>query len=190
METLTSIPDAPIADGEAASHPSLGAFCRAVGDIVATAPAAEIPSLIAEKLPRLLATADLLTPAQRSLPATGYGRHDVFICPGEAFSVLAAVWPAGIVSPIHDHLTWCALGIYEGIIRETRYAPKTADDDGTDAVPVSVTDLRPGDVVHLPVDAPDIHCMHNPTDAAASSIHVYGGDANKIGPNLKKIYSV
>ncbi len=190
METLLSTPDAPIADGEAASHPSLGAFCRAVGDIVATAPAAEIPSLIAEKLPRLLATADLLTPAQRSLPATGYGRHDVFICPGEAFSVLAAVWPAGIVSPIHDHLTWCALGIYEGIIRETRYAPKTADDDGTDAVPVSVTDLRPGDVVHLPVDAPDIHRMHNPTDAPAISIHVYGGDANKIGPNLKKIYTV
>lgn len=83
-------------------------------------------------------------------------------------------------------MTWCALGVYEGVIRETRYVPA-----GEDAVarPVAVSTLGAGDVAHMPRDAPDIHAMHNPADAPAISIHVYAGDAGKLGPNLKKIYT-
>ena len=170
------------ADGDRTCQSGLGAFCRRVGEIIDGAPAAEVPSRIAAVLPPLLATPNLLTPEQRAVPPHGYARHDLFICPGEAFSVLAVVWPAGIVSPIHDHKTWCAFGVYEGVIRETRYVESAA------AV-VCATDLLAGDVAHLPVDVPDIHCMHNPSDEPAISIHVYGGDAGQLGPNVKNIYT-
>ncbi len=185
MDTLIPTFDSPVADGDAAYHSRLGAFCRRVGEIIDSAPATEIPTRIAALLQPLLATPNLLTPEQRAVPPQGYGRHDVFICPDEGFSVLAAVWPAGIVSPIHDHLTWCALGVLEGVIRETRYAPGRAAADHGAAAPVSVTDLMAGDVVHLPVGAPDIHSMHNPTGEPAISIHVYAGDAGKLGPMSK-----
>ncbi len=189
MDTFIPTLDSSAADGDRTSHARLGAFCRRVGEIIDTAPEAEVPSRIAALLPPLLATPNLLSPEQRAVPPYGYARHDVFICPSEAFSVLAAVWPAGIVSPIHDHKTWCALGVYEGVIRETRYVQAGAAAGDAAAAVVSVTDLLAGDVAHLPVDAPDIHCMHNPTGEPAISIHVYAGDAGKLGPNVKKIYT-
>ncbi len=189
MDTLIPTLDSPAADGSATFHAGLAAFCRRVGEVIDTVPEAEIPARIAALLAPLLATPNILTPEQRARPPQGYGRHDVFICPNEAFSVVAAVWPAGIVSPIHDHMTWCAFGIYEGVIRETLYAPgRVAGDQGA-AAPVSVTDLMAGDVAHLPVGAPDIHCMSNPTDEPAISIHVYAGDTGKLGPNVKTIYT-
>ena len=30
--------------------------------------------------------------------------------------------------------------------------------------------------------------MHNPTDKAAISVHVYGGNSAKLGPNVVKVY--
>jgi len=30
--------------------------------------------------------------------------------------------------------------------------------------------------------------MHNPTDCAAVSVHVYGGNSVKLGPNVVKVY--
>ncbi len=171
-----------VADGDRACHAGLGDFCRRVEEIIAAAPEAEIPSRIAAVLPSLLTTPDLLTTEQRTVPSHGYARHHLFICPSEAFTVLSVVWPAGIVSPIHDHKTWCAFGVYEGVIRETRYVQSAA------AV-ISTTDLFAGHVAHLPVDAPDIHCMQNPSGDPAISIHVYAGDAVKLGPNVKNIYA-
>ena len=60
---------------------------------------------------------------------------------------------------------------------------------GGAAAAVSTKDLLAGDVTHLPVDVPNIHCMHNATGEPAYSIHVYGGDADQIGPNVKNIYN-
>ena len=183
---FVSTPESPEIDATEASRAALGAFCQRVGDVIATAPEAEIAARVATLLAPLLAVPDLLAPEQRAVPAQGYGRHEVFICPNGAFSILAAVWPAGIVSPIHDHMTWCALGVYDGVIRETRYVPAGA---AAAARPVAVGELMAGDVAHLPRDAPDIHSMHNPAQETAISIHVYAGDANKLGPNVKKIYT-
>ena len=171
-----------------ASVLGLAEFCHRVGDLVSSLPRPEAPARIAALLPALLANRDLLTPAQRALPSAGYGRHDIFICPNQAFSVVAAVWPAGIMTAIHDHRTWCAFGVYDGAMREIRYAPVQAG--GCYARPVETVDCGPGTARYLPVDRPDIHAMHNPTDRAAISIHVYGEDSSARGPNVAKVYSV
>lgn len=168
----------------------LGDFCRQIGAVVSDIPESEAPSRVAEILPALLATPDLLLPEHRALPPQGYGRHDVFICPNDRFSVLAAIWPAGIFSPIHDHLTWCAFGVYEGTLIETRYLPAHGDKACTHATETAVHERHAGDAGFLPTDIPDIHCIHNPTDKTTISIHVYGGNSEKLGPNLEKIYTV
>jgi len=188
MDMLVPEPELLDADGDRACNYDLVAFCRRAAGIIDAVPEAEVPSRISAVLRPLLATPGLLAPERREVPTEGYVRHDLFVCPDEAFSVLAVVWPARIVSPIHDHKTWCAFGVYEGAIRETRYVrAKSAAGDA--ATVISSNDLASGDVAHLPVDAPDIHCMHNPTSDPAISIHVYGGDAGKLGPNVKRIYT-
>ena len=165
-------------------------FCLRTGAIVSRHPDREVPERIAELLPALLRRPDLLTAAQCAAPETGYGRHDVFICPREKFSVIAAVWPPGISSPVHDHFTWCSFGVYRGVLLETRYDPIALDAEEARAVMTGVHERVAGDVSHLSRDESNIHCIHNPGDIPAISIHVYAGNSLKMGPNVEKVYTV
>jgi len=168
----------------------LNDFCGQVGGIVRRYPAVDVPRRVADLLPGFLADPMLLTDAQRAVPETGYGRNLMFVCPADGFSLIAVVWPPGISTPIHDHATWCAFGLYEGAMRETRYAAAGRPDSRALAEATGRFDHAAGAVAHLPVAAPNIHCMHNPTDAPAISIHVYGGNAVKLGPNVETVYSL
>lgn len=175
---------------EPVTRPDFGHFCHGVVDIVGRTPEARVPERIAGLLPALLDAPGLLTDAQRLVPETGYGRYEIFLCPRDAFSVLAVVWPPGISTPIHDHAMWCAFGVYEGVIRETRYAAAGTAAGGPLAAVADVAELCPGMAGHLPVASPNIHCIHNPTDRPAISIHVYGGNSRKLGPNVENIYTL
>jgi predicted metal-dependent enzyme (double-stranded beta helix superfamily) len=165
-------------------------FCSAVGATVDAFPLARVPARVAALLPDLLSLDGLLTPEQQAAPQDGYGRNRVFICPGDRFSVLAMVWPPGISTPIHDHRDWCALGLYRGEIEETRYDPATVTARRATASPHATIRHRTGAVAHLPVDAPNIHRIHNPTEEVAISIHVYGGNCETRGPNLDRVYTL
>lgn len=43
-----------------------------------------------------------------------YALYPVWIAPRGEFSIAAAVWGVGQVTPIHDHGTWGVIGIYRG----------------------------------------------------------------------------
>ena len=165
-------------------------FCHDIGRALDTEALCAVPGRVAGLLPKLLLQPYLLTPAQRSAPSDTYGRNRVFICPRDRFSLLVMVWPAGVTTPIHDHRDWCTLGVYEGIIEETYYSPMTNSADCATVVPNKSVFHKPGAIAHLPVDAPNIHRIHNPTDEIAISIHVYGGNCETRGPNLDRIYTV
>jgi predicted metal-dependent enzyme (double-stranded beta helix superfamily) len=169
---------------------TLAEFCREIGRVLDGVPDQWAPRLAARHLPGLLANPALLAPEQRVASPGSYGRHCVFACPSDRFSVVAMVWPPGFSSPIHDHATWCALGIYEGVIEEHHFLPASDDPDETRAIPGTMLEHRAGMVTHLPVDAPNIHAMHNPGTRPAISIHVYGGNTHKLGPNVNKLWSV
>ena len=100
---------------------TLDDFCRKAGNITQPAQPADVPARIADALPGLLANEELLAPEHRFAPAGSYGRNVVFVYPSGSFSVLAVVSPPGIATPIHDHKTWCAFGVYQGDINEIRY---------------------------------------------------------------------
>src|SRR6266480_4056000 len=44
----------------------------------------------------------------------------------EAYSIIGGVWYPGQTTPIHDHLTWALIGVYEGEEREALF--RRADD--------------------------------------------------------------
>ena len=163
---------------------------RAVGAAADVAPLEELPRRVAALLPELLAIDGLLTAAQTAPPAEGYRRAPIFLCPRDRFSVIAMIWPAGVATPVHDHRDWCAFGLYRGEIEETRYDPADSSPDCATAAVRQVLRHKPGAVAHLPVAAPNIHRISNPTGEAAISIHVYGGNCDISGPNLDRIYSV
>ena len=190
MHEIIDVDSMEFGGSKAAQALPLDRFCRDIGRALETEALCDVPRRVADLLPGLLLQTDLLTPSQRGAPAETYGRNRVFICPQDKFSVLAMVWPAGVTTPIHDHRDWCTLGVYEGIIEETYYSPTNNSPDCATAAPDRTVRHRPGDMAHMPVDAPNIHCIHNPTDKVAISIHVYGGNCEILGPNLDRIYSV
>lgn len=46
----------------------------------------------------------------------------------EAYSIIGGVWHPGQTTPIHDHLTWALIGVYEGEEREALFR---RTDDGS-----------------------------------------------------------
>jgi predicted metal-dependent enzyme (double-stranded beta helix superfamily) len=163
-------------------------FCQSVGRVTAGLPESDIPASVATMLPSILCQPDLLSPAQRAAPETGYERHTLFICPRDRYSIMAVVWPAGIVSPIHDHSNWCAFGVYEGVVEETFYGAVSSSDDCSRARAVKTVSHHPGAVAHMPAAATHIHRVHNPGAGPAISLHVYGGNCEKLGPNVDTVY--
>lgn len=177
-------------EGVRASMPGpLENFCRTIGQMAADLPVSEIPGCIASGLPSVLGRSDLLTSDQRQSPADAYCRHPMFICPGDRFSLMAVVWPPGIYSPIHDHSEWCAYGVYEGTVEETIYEATGVENGEAIARPIAVNLRRPSDTAHMPAAATHIHCMHNPGSTSAISLHVYGGNCEKSGPNVDTVYT-
>ena len=132
--------------------------------------------------------AGLLQDGESVCPETGYGRCNVYFCPRELFTIVAVVWPAGIVSPIHDHLTWCAYGVVSGAIEETRYHAVDCGEPAQ-AFEAGCSHYQAGQATYLPGARADIHSIHNPSQAPTVTLHVYGGDARKIGPNVKTVYA-
>src|ERR1041385_8047014 len=79
---------------------------------------AETAQLVAEQLRRHLPTPDVLTAEQRLGSADDYGAHNLYVEPDGSFSIVALVWRPGQVTRIHDHITWCAFGVIQGVEHE------------------------------------------------------------------------
>jgi predicted metal-dependent enzyme (double-stranded beta helix superfamily) len=74
--------------------------------------------LVAHELERHLPSPALLTAEQRKGDAEAYRSYPVHIEPDGSFSIVALVWRPRQVSAIHDHVTWCAFGVIQGVEHE------------------------------------------------------------------------
>ncbi len=94
----------------------------------------------------------------------------------EAFSVIGGVWYPDQTTPIHDHLTWALIGVYDGEEREALF--RRTDDGSNPKIAkiekVSETINRKGHVTVL--GHKGIHRVDNVSSKPAWSIHVYGRD--------------
>ena len=118
-------------------------------------------------------------------------RHDRFamnlihLPTSKAFSVIGGVWKPGQTTPIHDHLTWALIGVYEGAEREALFK---RTDDGSDPsrARLQMVSERTHGKGHVTVlGEAGIHRVDNPLTEPAYSIHVYGRD---IGPAERHSY--
>ncbi len=94
----------------------------------------------------------------------------------ECFSVIGAVWNPGQTTPIHDHLTWALIGVYDGVERQAIYR---RTDDRTNPKLAKLEKVNEGtnQKGHITVlGEAGIHKVDNVSDKPALSIHVYGRD--------------
>jgi predicted metal-dependent enzyme (double-stranded beta helix superfamily) len=140
---------------------------------------AETAQLVADQLRRHLPTPDVLTAEQRLGSPDKYCDHTLHVEPDGSFSVIAVIWRPGQITRIHDHVTWCAFGVIQGVEHEDLF--------DADLNVVGQNDSHVGDVSGFAPPG-DIHRVHNTNGTTAISIHVYGTDITRIGSSVRRYY--
>ncbi|WP_435224507.1 cysteine dioxygenase [Streptomyces sp. Tue6028] len=135
--------------------------------------------LVADRLRRHLPGADVLTAAQRRGAPDRPAGHVLHVEPDGTFSVVAVVWRPGQTTRIHDHVTWCVVGVLQGVEHEELY------DERLDLI--GVRDNHVGEVSDFAPPG-DIHRIRNTHAETAVSLHVYGTDITRIGSSARRSY--
>ena len=96
------------------------------------------------------------------------------MAPDRGHSVVALVWYPGQRTPIHDHVSWCVVGVYEG--EESRTLYHLAEDHSEPGlVETGRETARPGNCTSLIPPAENIRRVANAGSGRAISIHVVWG---------------
>jgi predicted metal-dependent enzyme (double-stranded beta helix superfamily) len=141
---------------------------------------------VAQYLRPALTLPGLLGPHQREGSPDGYTQHVLHVEPGGAFSVVALVWLPGQRTPVHDHVSWCAVGVYEGQETETLY--RLAGRRGRRRLVVSGHAVNARGSVSGIAPPGDIHRVSNSGSSTAISLHVYGADIAALGSSIRRCY--
>ena len=80
---------------------------------------------------------------------------------------------------IHDHVTWCAFGVIQGVEHEELF--------DADLKPLGRSANHVGDVSGFAPPG-DIHRVRNTGETTAISIHVYGTDVTRVGSSARRYY--
>ncbi|WP_225992959.1 cysteine dioxygenase family protein [Actinomadura rudentiformis] len=143
--------------------------------------------LAGQALRRFLERPGLLTPEQRTGDPERYRQHVLHAEPDGSFSVVALVWLPGQRTPIHDHVSWCVTGVYEGEETERRYL---LESDGRRSRLVAIEEVvNPSGAVAAFAPPGDIHRVWNGGTTKAISIHLYGADIAKLGTSIRRTYA-
>jgi predicted metal-dependent enzyme (double-stranded beta helix superfamily) len=141
------------------------------------------PHAIGARLRALLAEKDWLAPEHRVPDLHQYRQHLLHVSPSRRLSIVALVWLPGQSTPIHDHVSWCIVGVYEGRERETRYRAVEAGDERYLEETGSI-DAQPGHVEVIVPTVEDIHAVTAVGQGPTISIHVYGADIERLGSSI------
>ena len=150
------------------------------------APGGATVEAVCTTLQPFLGRPDLLSEDQRQGDPTTYRAQLLHAAEDGAWSLIGLVWLPGQVTPIHDHLCWCVVGVHEGGEFETRYA---LSDDGTYLIETASAHAGVGDVSGL-MPPGDIHRVRNDSDQMAISLHVYGADVRGTNSSTRRRYDL
>ncbi|MCB9876230.1 MAG: cysteine dioxygenase family protein [Planctomycetes bacterium] len=124
----------------------------------------------------------------RVLPRTGgdkYGRHLLHRDPQGRYTIVAMTWESGQGTPIHDHCgMWCVECVQAGRIVVTSYdrseVSGAGGGDGEQVRFARAAEVTAGVGEAGSLIPPfDYHVIHNPFDARAVTVHVYGGEMER-----------
>src|SRR4051812_4208962 len=133
-------------------------------------------SLIRPRFTELLGDAEWLPEDfRRSAPDSGMGggigQWLLFRAADRSLSLFSLVVPPAAETPVHDHLAWGLVGLYQGTQDEEIYAER---DGGLRLV--KSRGLVPGDFYELIPPRDDIHRVRTTSDETSVSIHLLTND--------------
>jgi predicted metal-dependent enzyme (double-stranded beta helix superfamily) len=157
--------------------PIVRAFVASVrASIRAVSSPEDVCSAIRPAFAKLLADPDWL-PAEYCESASesgmggGIGQWLLFRAADRSLSLFSLVVPPGAETPVHDHLAWGLVGLYQGTQDEEIYA----EGDGSLEL-VESRSLAPGDFYELIPPRDDIHRVRTTSEETSVSIHLLTND--------------
>jgi 3-mercaptopropionate dioxygenase len=144
---------------------------------------AQTAAQVADELRLHLPGPEILTSEQRYGDPLRYRCHLLHSEPDGSFSVVAMVWRPGQATPVHDHVTWCVIGVIQGSEHEERFHLR---EDGWLELAGS-SDSAAGQVEGLAPPG-DIHRVRNTGGDVAISLHIYGTDICRLGSSIRRVY--
>jgi 3-mercaptopropionate dioxygenase len=176
------------ANPQRSGSPVLRDLVQSVRSVVAGSEREAIAAGVAQVLRPVLGHPRLLLPEQCETDPRRYRQHILHAEEDGSFSIVALVWLPGQATPIHDHVSWCAIGIHRGQEYEVQYS--LVEERGLSCLlPVGSCTNRKGSVSALNPPG-DIHYVINPGPDPAISIHVYGADVRQSGSSIRRCYEL
>ncbi len=121
---------------------------------------------------------DYATPDETSGMGGGIGQYALYRAEDGSLCLFSLVVPAGATTPVHDHLAWGLIGLYQGRQREIVY--RRLDDGGDEGqAQLEVTleqDVERSEFFALLPPDGDIHRVTTISDEASVSIHLLAND--------------
>jgi predicted metal-dependent enzyme (double-stranded beta helix superfamily) len=142
---------------------------------------------VADALEMLLTEPDWLLSEQREGWPDRFRTHVIHVAPDGGFSIVVVVWQPGQTTPVHDHVSWCVVGVYEGEEEEIGYRLYEGN-GGRFLVEHEVEVAQPGQVTTLLPPEEDIHRVTNAGTGKAISVHVYGADIGRLGSSINHVF--
>ena len=136
----------------------------------------EACATIRPRFAELLADPDWLPDEYReSAPKSGMGggigQWLLFRAGDGSLSFFSLVVPSGSETPVHDHLAWGLVGLYQGTQDEDLYAERNGALELLES-----RALRPGDFYELIPPQDDIHRVRTTSEETSVSIHLLTND--------------
>jgi 3-mercaptopropionate dioxygenase len=144
--------------------------------------------LVAAELSRHLPSPGILTADERAGHPDRHMQHILHAEPDGSFSIAALVWRPGQQTRIHDHVTWCVIGVLAGIEHEELYELH-GDETAGHLVQTSVRRNVTGSVGGFAPPG-DIHRVRNSGRQTAISVHIYGTDISRLGSSVRHCYDL
>ena len=141
---------------------------------------ARTADLVADQLRAHLPGPGILTPDQRLGRPDRPAGHVLHAELDGTFSILGLVWRPGQGTRIHDHTTWCVVGVLAGTEHEELFDESLA--------PVGVRDNHTGEVSGFAPPG-DIHRIWNDACETAITLHIYGTDVTRVGSSVRRYYN-
>ena len=118
-----------------------------------------------------------------------YRQHILHVEPDGSFSIASLVWMPGQTTPIHDHVSWCVVGVHRGEEHETVYRLNSGGGDAAYLVTARYIVSPVGTVAEL-VPPGDIHQVANGGEELAVSLHIYGANIAALGSSIRRRYDL
>jgi 3-mercaptopropionate dioxygenase len=121
---------------------------------------------------------EFATPDETSGMGGGIGQYVLYRAKDRSLTLFSLVIPAGSSTPVHDHLAWGLIGLYQGTQQEQVFNIVEGDPDSGHAELELTRDVHvdTGEFFALLPPKDDIHRVTTTSDVPSISIHLLGND--------------